>query len=497
MAIIGSSGGTEVAYALSHGAVDIDAVEMDPVICKLVSGPFAWVNDNMFDLPGVNLINDEGRSYIVNCDKTFDLIQMRNNFTPIAFASGSINLSETYLLTVEAILDYMNHLSDDGILAINRWGTARLCSLMRAAGEKTGIKDVSKHVIIIHGEGWMVNGVYFRKKPYTADEIRAAEKWCQQDKRFSVLYSPEMKKTDNLYAAILKSEDPAEFFRYAGFDLRPPTDNWPFFDHFFQVGPAPNVNDPFVPEDLRMIGLLLQWQPPGIIKRLMGKWTIPKSDVPLFAITLEIVLISFIFVVLPMWLLGARGGSPVRKGPLVSYFSILGMAFIMIELCYIKQYILFLGNPAFSISLVIAVLLVFSSIGSFLSERFGDDPVRALRMVFPAIFVVNAALIYIAPMVFNAFLGSHIMVRVLMTVLLMAPIGTLMGMPFPLGLRLVHRGSSSMVGWAWGVNGFMTVVGSILTVFISLYLGFHAVLWTAGTLYLLGIWVAGSLGHKA
>ncbi len=490
VAIIGSSGGIEVTYALSHDAGHVDAIEMDPVICAVVKDHYKSINDGMFSLPQVNLANDEGRSYIVNSNKRYDLIQMRNNFTPIAFASGAINLSETYLLTVEAFEDYFAHLTDDGILALNRWGTARMCTIIRALGKRLGIKDIDRHVMIVAGEAWMVNGVYLRKRPYTDEEIAAAYRW-EKDRGFKVLYAPDMAKDANLYAKILKSDDPRQYYRAGGYELSPPTDNWPFFDHFLYLGRPVDVTSEDLPTDMKKMGLVLRWLPHSLVQKVFGGDPgIPKSDLPMVAITVEIVLISLLLIVLPLVLLGRREASPLRKAPFLAYFSILGAAFIMIELCFIKQFILFLGNPAFSISLVIAALLVFSGIGSFISERFGERPVKALGVVFPLIFALNVAMVFLLPVAFDLFLGSSLAVRIIVSVLVLAPIGTVMGMPFPLGLRLVHNASATMVGWAWGVNGFMTVVGSILTVIISLYLGFQAVLWTAGLLYLCGLWAA-------
>ncbi|MCB2185319.1 MAG: hypothetical protein KQJ78_02800 [Deltaproteobacteria bacterium] len=489
IAIIGSSGGVEVAYALSHGAGNIYAVEMDPLICKVVSQTFADWNDHMFELPQVHLINDEGRSFIVNTEHNYDLIQMRNNFTPIAFASGAINLSETYLLTVEAFQDYMTKLKPGGILALHRWGVVRLCAIARQAAAELGLPDISRHVLIMSGEGLMMNGFYFQKTPFTDDQIEMAHAYAKT-RRYQVLYDPHQGPEDSLYAAILKSPDPDTYRHYAGFNLKAPTDDRPFFDHFLLLGFQQDLNAPLLPQELKEIGGLLGWRPKGLLGSLLGGRMIPVSEIPLIAITIEATLVSILGMFLPLIFFSRGRQAGLRRWAVLSYFAILGMAFIMIELCYIKHYILFLGNPAMSISLIIAFLLLFTSAGSFFSERFGQNPGRALKLVFPAIFVVNAISIVVTPYVFQMFLGSPLMERIFICMLMVAPMGLVMGMPFPLGLRMLHHIAPQYIGWAWGVNGFMTVMGSILTVVVSLYFGFNAVLWMAGALYLCGLAVS-------
>jgi len=495
--IIGSSGGTEVAFALAHKAEVVHAVEMDPLICRIVAEDMADWNKGMYHLPQVRQFNDEGRSFIANREETYDLILMRNNFTPIAFASGAINLSETYLLTVEGFRRYLERLSDDGILGIMRWGTIRLCTTMRQVADEAGIDRLGDHVMILSGDWWGQHGFYFKKSPFTEQEVAFAKKYAETRGR-RLLYYPGMAADASLYARVLLDPGYRRYFDFAGFDLRPATDDHPFFDHFLRLGRPVAIDAPGVPEELHHIGQMLAWQPPGWLQPFLGRLAISKYEVPVLAIAVESVLVCFLGVFLPMFAHTRRR----RETPRVSlslflYFSILGLAFIMVELCFIKQYILFLGHPAYSISLIIACLLVFSGIGSALSERFGRRPARALYAVFAVIFLLLTATLYGMPMVFSALLGRPLWVRVLATCCMIAPLGIAMGMPFPLGLRLVHRISSGLVGWAWGINGFMTVIGSILTIVVSLALGFTAVLWTAAWLYLGGTVAAFFLARRA
>ncbi|NKB25162.1 MAG: hypothetical protein GKR87_12460 [Kiritimatiellae bacterium] len=103
---------------------------MDPQIARFVTETYRDYAGNLFqDEKGYSeLVVDEGRSYLRRTDRTFDVIQQINNFTPIAFQNGALNLSETYLLTVESFQDFYDSLTPEGVFCITRWGVVRLLS---------------------------------------------------------------------------------------------------------------------------------------------------------------------------------------------------------------------------------------------------------------------------------------------------------------------------------------------------------------------------------
>ena len=492
--IIGSSGGTEVAFALAHGASIVHAVEMDPLIAKIAETDMADWNNQMYHSPRVKQFVDEGRSFLVNTQDKYDLILIRNNFTPIAFASGAIVLSETYLLTEEGINAYISRLEENGVVGIIRWGTSRLCTTFRRVAEQNHIQHIEKNIMIISGEWWGNHSFYFKKTPFTDLEIADARKYAEKLGR-TMLYYPGMQKDENLYAKILMDDDYRQYFQIAGFDLTPATDDHPFFDHILKFGSSVDINNPILPEELRGIAKMFRWKPSGFIKEIVGNLELAQSDVPVLAIAIEGTIISLLGIFVPLFFFSRKKTAQKNvRWAVIFYFSFLGMGFIMIELCFIKQYILFLGHPAYSIALIISGLLVFSGIGSFLSEKFGDRPQIALRFIFPTIFLLIVVTIFTTQPIFQAFLGTPLIVRSMVTFVLLAPIGLCMGFPFPLGLRLIHQVSPNLVGWAWGINGFMTVIGSVLTVIISLVSGFDMVLWIAGVFYLCCLGVYRHLG---
>ncbi len=172
------------------------------------------------------------------------------------------------------------------------------------------------------------------------------------------------------------------------------------------------------------------------------------------------------------------------------YFAALGIGFIFIEIGLMQRFILFLGHPTFALSVVLFALLTFSGIGSFLTGKLappGTDTRRVLRFVIPGLALLVLAYMLALPPLFRAALGWDLLPRVLLSVVFLAPLGLLMGMPFPLGIRLVAATNEPLVPWAWGVNGCASVLGSILSVMLAQSLGFTAVLGITLAVYLIGL----------
>jgi hypothetical protein len=159
-----------------------------------------------------------------------------------------------------------------------------------------------------------------------------------------------------------------------------------------------------------------------------------------------------------------------------------------------KRYVLFLGNPAYSITTILVALLLGAGFGSISTEKLGAKNARkALTIAIPAIAVAVLAETFISPIVFETFLGLPFSGRIAVATLMLLPLGFLMGMPFALGLKLISELDCSdeertqLTAWAWGMNGYFTVIGSAATVFIALFFGFKAALFSGIAVYLLGL----------
>ncbi len=188
---------------------------------------------------------------------------------------------------------------------------------------------------------------------------------------------------------------------------------------------------------------------------------------------------------LPLLFPARQGGSRGRahagavRVRLLSYFFLLGVAFIAVEISFMQKFVLFLGHPTHAMSVILFSLLLFAGFGSRVSERFGRRPTLIL---LSALLLVYA---WALPSLLSRLMGLPFNGRVAVTVLLVSAPGALMGTAFPLGIRITHRTLPRFIPWAWAMNGASSVVGAIAAVFVALYTGFSLVIALAAALYAL------------
>jgi len=157
---------------------------------------------------------------------------------------------------------------------------------------------------------------------------------------------------------------------------------------------------------------------------------------------------------------------------------------MLVEIPMIQKFILFLGQPLYAIAVILSTLLISSGTGSLLAGRFSNQTtLKWLRTVTFILCILLIIYIYVMPVTFETFLGESGLTRVILSILLICPLGLLMGMAFPLGIRLLEQDGPAMIPWVWGVNGACSVMGSIVAWGLSLNFGYNVTLWTATVIY--------------
>jgi spermidine synthase len=467
--IIGPGGGEDVLNAFSFGVPRIVAVEMDPLMVSIVKGKYSRFLGDLFHQPSVHLINDEGRSFLRRSEEQFDLIQTVHNCSPIALASGSFNLTESYLFTKEAFQEYWDRLKPGGMLSINRSGILRAAPLASVVLEENGVSDPQNYVMVVtrrHGD----TGFYLKKGRITDSDIQNLQKSQEVAKTFT-LYAPtpEFQTEDNVWYQLLTPHLRDPFIEKADIVLSPPTDNWPFFEHYQPLGRL-NATTTILPDELN----------PAIKFRNMG-------DLVLYALLAESALLSFFFIVLPLFRL--KKMKPGKSAlPVLLYFSAIGAGFILIEISLFQKHILFMGQPVYSITSVIFALLISAGLGSLAFQHWFREG-RERRWLIGILVVLSVAILvetYITPRVLSVFLGLSIIQRFMISGLSIAPLGFILGMPFPFAVRVVGKSFPEAIPWGWGLNAYMTVVGSILCVLFAVTLGFRMNFLIALGIYCIG-----------
>ncbi|MBN2381859.1 hypothetical protein JXQ70_03165 [bacterium] len=478
--IIGPAGGTEVLFALSHRPNSILGVELDPVIVSLVQNEYRDYIGGIYNKPMVTLVNDEGRSYVRRITQKFDIIQQIHNASPVAIASGAVNLSETYLLTVEAFHDYLDHLKENGYIYIKRPGAIRLAVIAAQALRERGINNPEDRMIILFQPANEIERVsggefYLKNGEFTQDELD----FFKIQKR-NIMHAPSAMNVHNKiiekYRPLIKNPDGWKVYDRLGISMFPVTDDRPFFNHFSKFAHFASLE-----------------KTPFELESFMRYYHSP--DFSLLIILGEAALLSVIFILLPLSIFKRSGLNTPGKIRFLLYFFSLGLGFILIEIVLIQKFILFIGNPSYSVSVVLFSILIAAGCGSYVSERFQTK----LRVALPAVVLTICLLclleLLFTPAIFNFFLGYNMAVRIVISILLIFPLGLVMGMPFPIGITIVDRISKPLIPWVWAINGYATVIGSVLCTILALNFGFRAVVVIACTIYLVGFTALFSLNR--
>ena len=502
--VIGPGGGNDVETALHHGASSVTAVDINADILALVQDTFAEYAGNIYQHPKVRVINAEGRSFLRRSDEKYDLLQMSGTDTYSAMASGSYIFSESYLYTEEAFEDFFEHMEDDGIISIIRFRfeppreTLKLVATAARVLRTIGIEDSTKHIMVINQED--------RQALDLAKALKTKhEKYLKQPLRYSVTllrktaFTPEdVKKIetalvpmntspavthelyyaagtrddkDNEYDSLLRAmakgqESEQRFHRDYPFSTIPATDDKPFFFNFYSWSDVKFTGSKSAADYTALTGS----EPIGLYI--------------LAALLLQTGIATLLLVILPLFRLGfTRKTGTESRVRVFGFFLFLGLAYLLVEIATIQRFVLYLGHPTYSLTVVLASFLIFSGLGSAWAGKRNAGPRFAS---IAAIFVVVLLLVHtlILPGFLNATLAAASGWRILLAVLWIAPLAFAMGIPFPTGLKTVATESDSMLPWAFGINGAASVLASILSIIIAMELGFTTVFLTATALYL-------------
>jgi hypothetical protein len=461
--VLGPRGGLDVWVALGQGAGSVVAVESNPQVIDAAGGAYRQ--------PGVQVVAEQGRSYARRSAGTFDVVHLAltDGYRPVT--SGAYSLGERYDLTVEAFADYWARLAPGGLLLVERWlqlppsETLRAGAVAVEALRRAGVDDPAAQLVVLRD--WQVGLILVKNGAWTPAELATVREFCRV-RSLDLVAMPGLAEADAnrynvldepLYYRAFRQllADPRTLYATATYEVRPPTDDRPFFFHFFRWGQTRSV--------LQQLGRT--WQPWG-----------GSGYFVLVALLAVAAVTSAALILLPLAL--ARAGERPLRGPrgrTLGYFGLLGLGFLFVEIPLIQRFILFLGQPVYAFTAVAAALLFFSGLGSAAAPRLSVR--RTLPLLVVAILIYPLGL----PLLFRALLGAPLAVRLLATAFSLAPLGFLMGTPFPGGLAWLRRRAPGLVPWAWAVNGCTSVLASVLAAMLALSAGFSWVLAGAALAY--------------
>jgi SAM-dependent methyltransferase len=472
--VIGVGGGRDIVAAMQFGASHVIGVELDPVAVRLLREDMNDLLGGFFRRPEIELVPGEGRHFVHTTDEHFDVIQLTGVDTLSAESSGAYVLSENFLYTKEAFHDYFDRLTPGGILSFAMGNSnpnapkagGRLVAIAGEALRARGITDPERYVAVVDSKALYVE-VMIKSTPYTPAEVAGIAAEAER-LNFTPLLLPGHTEQP-VFLKLLTSSGAAQRQVLDGlrFTVSPTTDDRPFFYMFFRW------------RDLMKAG----W---GVIG---PSHTTALGQIVLGLLVVTLSALGAVLILGPLAVMRRRQTNiPSRERlGILCYFLAIGLGFMLFEISLIQRFVLFLGYPTYSLSVTLFSLLIFLGLGSYVSRWWVGREAVVLPVAVGLIALLTFAYVNGLPVVQSTFIGQPILVRALITVALLAPLGLVLGMFFPLGIRHAERVHEDLIPWAWGINGCASVTGGVLTVVLAITLGFTTVWMISLGIYAFGV----------
>ncbi len=449
--IIGPGGGKDALLAFLGGSRKIVGVEVNPGIIRAMN-KFAAFNGGIYaGYKGIEIVRDEGRRFIEATKEAYDIIYLSLVYVQAADQQG-LSLTENYVFTREAFSSYLRLLASDGRLVIifhdiNDLTKGFITALFALQDAGRDVREAAEHVLVLNGSDKREISsplLIVQKRSFTPEEARDIEARARS-LGFRPLYVP-FRSAGMFYSLVVRGRQSLEeFISFTGARVSPATDNSPFFYQF----------DRRLPVELQAVLFPVSVLLVGSIVWLCARER-KKSD-------------------------GARG----ERYFLPFYFPLLGVGYMLVEVVLVQKLLLLLGYPSLLFSVVLFSLLLSGGAGSLLSDSLFKHGKRRILVLLTAIIVLLVLLyIPLLGMVIERAIGLSLLYRALVVVGLVSPLGFCMGMPFPVGLRILSAYNSSRVPSAYALNGIASVLGSVLAVVVALVVGFVQVLLIGAGAYL-------------
>ena len=474
--ILEPRGGLDILTALALGAEQVVAIESNALIVQAAG--------HIYQDPRLQVVIETGRSYTRHSSQLFDVVILSLNSSYHPVRSGAYSLAEDYRYTTEAFQDILARLKPDGLFVITRWLQTPPSECLRAFGtaiaalEKSNLDPATR---IVAFRGYNTATILVSKSVFNPEQMDAIRQFTST-RAFDLIYAPGIQPEDTnrfnvlpesvyyqAFLTLLTTPSRESYYRDYPLEVRTPTDNRPFFGHFFK------------------------WSQAGQVFSELGKTWQPFGGAGYFVILalLALAALSAVFLILLPVVIVRRFRAPdhlnhssILEVPYLLYFGLIGFGFMLVEIPLIQRFILFIGQPAYSLAAVLFSLLLFSGIGSQLSPKL------SLKKALGSLALLLIIFPLLLPGIFELTLGLAFPSRLLITILLLLPIGLLMGIPFSGGILWMRNisANTAVIPWIWAINGSASVIASVLAALLAISLGFQLVL-QIGALCYASAWI--------
>ncbi len=471
--IIGSGAGRDVLSSLAFGQRSVLGIEINKDMIKAINGDFGGFTGHLDKYPNVEFVGDEARSYIQRMDtaRKFDIIQVSVIDNWSAAASGAFVLTENALYTVETWKLLFSRLKPDGILTVTRFYRAkpiehyRLMNITADALKESGIKDIREHIMLIKcqqqerildrsGTGTLL----ISKLPFTKEDIKMVDS-LNKTFEFENVISPDS-ASDSVFIQLTNEKTREEFNNNFPININSPSDDKPFFFHYMKF------------TDLLNPTLWKEWDMGFNAKAIFILLTLLGTMTGL----------SVLCIVIPLKITSKKISLKGTSGYFL-FFMAIGLGFMLIEISQIQRLNIFLGHPTYSLAAALFTMLLSSGIGSLLSGVNNKDIAAKSRVRFIILIAILIIFGLVTPYIIHSFREYSTEIRVLVSVLILFPMGLFLGMAFPVGMKLANIKNPGITPWLWGINGVMSVLATVISIIIAMNYGISASYWTGAFCY--------------
>jgi hypothetical protein len=488
--ILGSGGGGEVLVSLYHQAKDVTGGEINGLLNNLIENKLSyWTGPLIRNNKKVHIITDDARAVVKKDGTLYDVIISAHTISSSAVSSGAMSMVENFIMTKEAISDYLTHLKSDGVIYISRPETQvpKLITTFRKVNKESKNPTNDKKNFIVfkrpvnsfESDKSFMAGIVYKKDGFNNLEIIKT-----RDEAYSlgldIEYDP-LGNQEGIYKDLIENDNVDAVINNEP-NLIPATDDKPFFDDNYGFGNYnwSNIKETFSQNDKAILALKDK----------------PVAEVTLISMLIQIFFISVIFLLFPFLIYRKSFTSGFEKKYLI-YFAMLGLGYIMIQISLIQKFTLFLGQPVWTMITVISTLLIASGIGSWMTNKITSssksqkekliEQKKKIYYIFIIIFVLSVLIGQFASIFFSLFPAFPLALRIFISIIIIFPLGFFMGMPFPIGISLIRDEENSYVPVAWALNAFFSVIGTVITIILAMTLGFKMVFILSGIFYLIAM----------
>ena len=476
--VLGSGTGRQINIAVINDVQKITAVEPNSTILWLLTEEYKRDVGSVYNKKKVQTINTSPRTFIISSDNKFDLIILPV-IDVFGGTSGLFALQEQYLLTKESLSEMWNRLHDNGIISITTWidypyrNPLKIIATLAEVLNELAENDPVEYIAAI--KNWNTITFAVKKTHLTDSETERIRSFCNE-MNFDPVILPDLKTDErekynrlqdsSLYVLIdrllLSEAEREKTYNDYQFNIKPASDNHPYFSQF------------------------LIWKSIPLLADLFGNQSVAFFEVGyllLYITFFQIFVLAVFFIIVPLFRIGFKGGNKIHT---LIYFSGLGLGYMFIEIIFIQRFTLYFGNVIFAAASVVCLMLVSSGIGSLVSQKFDPKPQLLLVVLSGIVISLLIYTIFLSDML-KITIGSDLPVKIILSALIITPPAFFMGMPFPLGLRLLSQNDEVQIPWAWGINGAASVIATVLATIVAVELGFIWVMIIAMTAYLLSL----------